>query len=108
MRLRSASNVWLVVITVVFLVSHAVGQATLSYAQLNGTVQDPNGRIVVGASITARNLATNQTYTTVTNTSGYYVVPNLTPGQFEIIVQASGFAKSVQTGFSLTVGETAT
>ena len=108
MRQRSASNVWLVVITVVFLVSHALGQATLSYAQLNGTVQDPNGRIVVGASITARNLATNQTYTTVTNTSGYYVVPNLTPGQFEIIVQASGFAKSVQTGFSLTVGETAT
>src|SRR5262252_6204733 len=108
MRLRSASNVWLVVIIVFSLVPHALGQATLSFAQLNGTIQDPNGRIVVGASITARNLATNQTYATVTNTSGYYVAPNLAPGQYEIITQASGFAKSVQTGITLTVGETAT
>lgn len=108
MRLRSASNVWLVIITVVCLVPQAFSQAALSFAQLNGTVQDPNGRIVVGASVTARNLATNQTYTTVTNTSGYYVVPNLPPGQYEIGLNASGFAKSVQTGVTLTVGETAT
>lgn len=108
MRLRSASNVWLVIITVVCLVPQAFSQATLSFAQLNGTVQDPNGRTVVGASVTARNLATNQTYTTVTNTSGYYVVPNLPPGQYEISLSASGFAKSVQTGVTLTVGGTAT
>ena len=108
MRQRSALNVSLVVIAVVCLVPQTFSQAILSFAQLNGTIQDTTGRIIVGASVIARNLATNQTYPTTTNTSGYYVVPNLPPGQYELSVQASGFAKSVQTRLTLTVGQTAT
>ncbi|HXC44951.1 MAG TPA: carboxypeptidase-like regulatory domain-containing protein [Candidatus Dormibacteraeota bacterium] len=80
MRQRSTLNVWLVVLTAVCLVPHAFGQATLSFAQLNGTVLDTSGRIVVGATISARNLGTNQSYAATTNSSGYYVVPNLPPG----------------------------
>lgn len=53
MRLRSALNVSLVVITVVCLVPHTFSHATLSFAQLDGTVQDTSGRFIVGASITA-------------------------------------------------------
>jgi len=94
--------------TVVWVVPDTFGQATLSFAQLNGTVQDTGSRIIVGASVVARNLATNQTYPATTNTSGYYVVPNLPPGQYELSVQAGGFAKSVQTGLALTVGQSAT
>jgi hypothetical protein len=108
MRLRSGLNVWLVVFVAITLVPQAFTQATLSFAQLNGTIEDATGRIVVGASVTARELATNQTYTATTNTSGYYVVPNLPPGQYELTVEARGFAKSVQAGFALTVGQTAT
>jgi len=95
MRQRSTLNVWLVVLTAVCLVPHAFGQATLSFAQLNGTVLDTSGRIVVGASVSARNLGTNQSYAATTNSSGYYVVPNLPPGQYELTVQATGFGKSV-------------
>jgi hypothetical protein len=84
------------------------GQATLSFAQLNGTVLDTNGRLVVGAAITLHDLSTNLTYNAVSNTSGYYVAPNLPPGQYELTVQYSGFAKYVQTGIALTVGQTAT
>jgi hypothetical protein len=108
MRLRSMLNVWLVVVTAVCLIPHAYGQAALTFAQLSGTVQDTSGRIVVGASVSTRSLETNQTYATVTNTSGYYIVPNLPPGHYELTVQAAGFAKSVQTGLTLTVGQTAT
>jgi Carboxypeptidase regulatory-like domain len=108
MRLRSTSNVLLVVIIAVCLVPYASGQAALTFAQLSGTVQDTSGRIVVGASVSTRNLDTNQTYAVTSNTSGYYVVPNLPPGHYELTVQASGFAKSVQTGLTLTVGQTAT
>jgi len=108
MRQRSTLNVWLVVLTAVCLVPHAFGQATLSFAQLNGTVLDTSGRIVVGASVSARNLGTNQSYAATTNSSGYYVVPNLPPGRYELTVQATGFGKSVETGFTLTVGQTAT
>ena len=52
MRLRSMLNVWLVAVTAICLAPHALGQATLSFAQLNGTVQDTNGRVVVGAAVT--------------------------------------------------------
>jgi len=108
MRLRSTLNGWWAVVLVILLVPRGYGQASLSFAQLSGTVQDSSGRIVVGASVSVRNLGTNQTYAATTNTSGYYVVPNLPPGQYELAVQASGFAKSVQTGLNLTVGQTAT
>ncbi len=108
MKLRSALNVWSVIALTICLVPHAFGQATLSFAQLSGTVEDTTGRIVVGASVSARNLDTNQSYAATTNSSGYYVAPNLLPGRYELIVQAAGFAKSVQTAFTLTVGQTAT
>jgi hypothetical protein len=90
------------------LAPHAFGQATISFAQLNGTVHDPSGRLVVGAAVALRDLSTNHVYSTVSNASGYYVAPSLLPGQYELSVQYSGFAKYLQTGITLTVGQTAT
>jgi hypothetical protein len=84
------------------------GQATISFAQLNGTVLDASGRIVAGATISLRNLGTNQIHNATSNASGFYVVPNLLPGQYELTVQNAGFAKYVRTGIALTVGQTAT
>ena len=108
MRLRSLLNVCLVAMMAVCFAPQMFGQATVSFAQLNGTVLDANGRVVVGAAVTLRELGTNQTYNAVSNTSGYYVVPNLPPGQYELAVQYSGFAKFLATGIALTVGQTAT
>src|SRR3984885_5373342 len=108
MRLRSTLNVCLVVLLAVCQVPQLFGQATLSFAQLNGTVQDPSGRTVAGVTITLRDLATNLSYKASTNASGYYIVPNLPPGQYELTAQYSGFGKYVQTGIPLTVGQTAT
>jgi len=90
------------------LATHAFGQATISFAQLNGTIQDTTGRVVVGATVSLRDMSTNLVYNAVSNASGYYVAPNLPPGQYELTVQYSGFAKYVQTGIPLTVGQTAT
>ena len=84
------------------------GQATVSFAQLNGTIEDPSGRTIAGAAVTLRNLDTNQTYSSVSNSSGFYVVPSLPPGRYELTVQNAGFAKYVQTGIALTVGQFAT
>jgi len=90
------------------LAPHAVGQATISFAQLNGTILDANGRTVAGASVTLRDLDTNRTYTASSSAPGFYLVPNLPPGRYELTVQSQGFAKYVQTGIPLTVGQTAT
>jgi hypothetical protein len=86
----------------------AFGQATVSFAQLNGTVLDEGGRTITKASITMRDVGTNQTYTAATNETGYYVVPALPPGRYELTVSSTGFGKFVQTGIALSVGQTAT
>jgi Carboxypeptidase regulatory-like domain/TonB dependent receptor len=86
----------------------AVAQAALSFAQLNGTVLDAGGRAVVGAKVVVRDLDTNQGFQSTTNTAGFFVVPNLPPGKYELTVSALGFAKYQQTGVTLTVGQVAT
>src|SRR5499426_520585 len=83
-------------------------QATTSFAQLNGTVQDANGAAIVKASIALRNLDTNQAYTATSSDVGYYIIPNLLPGRYELTVTSTGFGKFTQTGIAFTVGQAAT
>jgi outer membrane receptor protein involved in Fe transport len=89
-------------------VSPSFSQATTSLAQLNGTVQDANGAVIVKAAISLRNLATNQVYTASSNDAGFYLVPSLPPGRYELTASYTGFAKFIQTGVELRVGQTAT
>ena len=83
----------------------AAAQAALSFAQLNGTVLDPGGRAVVSAQVVVRDPDTNQTFQATTNTTGFFVVPNLPPGKYELTITAGGFGKYQQTGIVVTVGQ---
>ncbi len=108
MKLRSLLFVLLA--TVVFLgcVNSAFAQAGLANAQLNGTVTDPSGGVIAGASITLRNTATNTTYSGTSNDRGFYALANLPPGNYELKASYSGFANYTQTGVVLEVGQVAT
>ena len=86
----------------------ALCQVSVSVAQLNGTVQDANGAVVPNASITLREVDKNRVYTATCNDVGYFVVPNLPPGNYELAASHTGFAKYTQTSIVLTVGQTAT
>src|SRR5213594_3865100 len=83
-------------------------QAVIAVAQLNGTVRDTSGSVVANASVSLRNLDTNRTYTSTSDASGYYIVPNLPPGSYELNVTYTGFEPVVQSGIQLRVGQTAT
>jgi Carboxypeptidase regulatory-like domain/TonB dependent receptor len=107
MRLRTLT-LWITVVMAASLTPPAFGQAAITFAQLNGTVLDTTGRTVVKAEINLREQGTNLTYSGVTNADGYYVIPNLPPGKYDLTVAYSGFAKYMQTGLALTVGQTAT
>ncbi len=85
--------------------AHAQG---LGNASLSGTVTDPSGGAISGATITVRNPATDASYTGTTNASGYYAIANMQPGTYELKVSFSGFANYTQTGLVLTVGQVAT
>ena len=91
-----------------FFANTALAQGVIAAAQLNGTVQDASGGVVVNANVSMRNLDTNRSNTVTTNASGYYVVPNLPPGPYELKVTYSGFEPHSQSGVQLTVGQTAT
>lgn len=76
-------------------------------AQLTGTVHDQGGAVISKATVTLREIATNRTYTTSTNDSGFYAQTSVSPGGYSLTVEASGFSTSVQNGIVLTVGQVA-
>jgi outer membrane receptor protein involved in Fe transport len=64
-------------------------------ATLRGAVTDPNGALVPGASVRATQVSTGTLRETQTNDEGLYVLPNLQPGEYELKVDAKGFAPKV-------------
>jgi len=86
----------------------AFAQAVIAVAQLNGTVRDTSGSVVANAGVSLRNLDTNRTYMSTSDASGYYMVPNLPPGSYELDVTYTGFEPFLQPGIQLRVGQTAT
>ncbi|HEY6370465.1 MAG TPA: carboxypeptidase-like regulatory domain-containing protein, partial [Candidatus Sulfotelmatobacter sp.] len=57
------------------------------------------------ASISVKNIDTGIIRTSVTSAAGFYSVPNLLPGTYEVRTSAQGFSSEVKTGVTLTVGE---
>ncbi|HYL61336.1 MAG TPA: TonB-dependent receptor [Candidatus Methylomirabilis sp.] len=105
------SRVWRPFVLVFSLLagSHsAFGQAGTSVAQLNGSIRDEKGGSVAKAAVSLRDLDTNHTYTTNANENGFYVLPSLPPGRYELKASFTGFSTYTQTGIALTIGQTAT
>ena len=75
-----------------FLVSLPVlGQS--NYAVLNGTVVDPQQRAVEGATVQLTSTDTQLVRRASSNDQGTFQIPGLLPGEFEIAVEAFGFAR---------------
>jgi hypothetical protein len=75
------------------LASSAVGQAV--YGSVFGTVTDPSGAAVAGATVTITNIGTNVSETARTNSTGNYNQTRLIPGTYRIKVEAQGFKSAV-------------
>ncbi len=88
--------------------SPTYGQVGATTAQLNGTVRDASGGTVAKATVVLREVSTNLSYTTTSNADGFYVFAAVLPGRYDLTAEATGFAKSTQTGIVLTVAQTAT
>jgi outer membrane receptor protein involved in Fe transport len=67
----------------------------LAAATLRGVVTDPNGAVVAGAIVKATQLSNGAVRETTTNDEGFYVLSNLPPGEYEVRVEAKGFATKV-------------
>lgn len=76
------------------------GLATVSLAQtgassVRGVVQDPQGKVVVGATVTLANPATGFTRTDTTNDRGEFAFEGIAPGTYRVEVEAKGFKKAI-------------
>jgi hypothetical protein len=69
--------------------------------EYTGTVTDTSGAVVVGATVTASNVATNVSSSSVTNNTGYFEIDSLDAATYKITVTAHGFQQLVQSGVTL-------
>jgi outer membrane receptor protein involved in Fe transport len=78
-------------------------QATGSVA---GVVTDQSGGVLPGVAVVVTNTATGQVRNTVTGADGYYTLPLLQPGRYDVKVTLAGFKAVVQKGIDVSVGDT--
>jgi len=69
----------------------SVGKAQVTTGTVSGTVTDPNGAVVTGASVQATSLETNSTRTTNSDSDGHFAFTLLPPGRYRVDVAAPGF-----------------
>ena len=77
--------------------------AQTTTASIVGTVSDPSGAVIGGASITVTNIGTNIAVKTTTDTAGDYVVTPLAIGRYSVTVEAPGFKKFLRSDITLNV-----
>jgi hypothetical protein len=77
-------------------------------ATITGTLTDPSGAFVPGASVTIRNTDTAIERKIESNEAGIYSAPFLPPGNYEVRASKTGFAAVVRTDLTLQVGQTLT
>ena len=85
--------------------SQATAQATSG--TISGVVTDERQGAIANATVTARNVGTNESRVTTVDGEGRYRFPNLPVGNYEITVQANGFAKLVRSGVELLLNQAA-
>ena len=85
----------------------AWSQSQAAGADLTGSVTDPAGAAISGATVHAKGIGTGISRTVSTDAEGNYQVIGLPPGEYEVTAEASNFKKLVVSPVKLTVGQSA-
>ena len=86
----------------------AGASAQIDRAELEGTVKDPSGASISGASVKILAVDTGLTAEQPSNTVGYYRFPGLAVGRYSVTASSSGFKTTVIQNVILEVGQTRT
>jgi len=107
----------LAVLAVVLLLPLPVLAQTAVLGTIGGTITDSTGAVIPSAAITVTNTGNQLASKTSTNSAGYYVVPDLPSGNYDVRVEKEGFqscstlgvhldpAANVQVSCSMQVGQ---
>ncbi len=101
------STILLAIVATAFMALSVMGQSQSAAADLSGTVIDPTGAVVAGATVHAKGIGNGITRTVTSNAEGNYQFISLPPGEYEISAEAATFKKVVISPVRLTVGQSA-
>jgi hypothetical protein len=76
-------------------------------ASITGTITDPSGAAVSGATVTAKSVERGLVNTALTNDSGIYRIAQLPVGTYELKVEKPGFASASHPPFVLSLNQVA-
>jgi hypothetical protein len=110
MTRRKIALCWLLFVLSVCVVTTGMlqrGWAQEVTASITGTVTDPSGAALPGATVTATSQERGIAYTAETNSSGLYRISQLPVGSYNLKVEKAGFAIASHPAFVLTVNQVA-
>ena len=102
--MRTHSRIALLVLTLGAITAFA----QVDRAELEGTITDASGRVIVGATVRIVAVNTQLSQEQKTNSMGYYRFPGLAVGAYRITASGSGFKDKVIEDAVLRVGQTRT
>jgi hypothetical protein len=76
-------------------------------AAVTGSVSDASGGAIIGARVTAKDLDRGTVWTTETNNEGFYNLPRLPIGRYEVRAESAGFQTSIHPTLILELNQTA-
>lgn len=85
----SCLRFWAIVAIFTFSAVHAIAQT--SQGTIAGTVTDPTGAAIVGATVSAKNALGSDTRTVMTGPNGEFRVEAITPSTYTVSVSKQGF-----------------
>src|SRR5947209_3469556 len=84
-----------------FLPSRAAAQVL--YGSVVGTVTDQTGAVVPKATVTITNVNTGQTREVTADDAGYYSIPNVLEGRYDLSVKLTGFRPYLEKGVEVSI-----
>lgn len=84
-----------------------VAVAQTSRGTVAGTITDPNGAVIPGATVILTNLETTVTRTTTTNDEGFYRFDAVDLGSYSVQVSATNFGSATKTGIEVAANQIA-
>ena len=106
-RRLARSLMWLTALSML-MAAPCVRSQTAGEGAIQGTVTDPSGAALPGATVTATNIATGVATTRTTTSAGLYNISPLLPGTYSVKASAPGFSTFQQRNLKVTAMNTLT
>src|ERR1700722_17259986 len=105
-RVSAAAMVFAVLVLACIASAPAI-QAQETTGAINGTITDPSGAPIVGATVTASDVERGTAFPTQTNGDGAYYLTHLPVGRYTVKVESTGFQTALKPAFDLVLDQVA-